>query len=68
MSERSELRKDQVRKVMPLIGSLLDAWEAVPNDLRGDPDLTDLARCLRRINRAIEGHSDNSTEGPTNVR
>lgn len=27
-------RAVQARQVMPLIGPLLDAWDAVPNDLR----------------------------------
>jgi hypothetical protein len=28
-------RAVQVRQVMPLIGPLLDAWDELPNDLRG---------------------------------
>ena len=40
MDERSyerilaKARAVQIKQVMPLIGPLLDAWEAVPNDLR----------------------------------
>lgn len=52
--ERANGRRRQARKVMPLIGPLLDAWEAVPNDLKGDPELMPLWRHLDRINRAME--------------
>jgi len=32
----TQLRKEQAQRVMPLIGPLLDAWEAVPGDLRSE--------------------------------
>jgi hypothetical protein len=56
-SEISKLRAAQTRKVMPLIGPLLDAWEMVDNDFKGtirdhEPTLADY---LDRINAAIEG-------------
>lgn len=52
--ERVEGRKRQARKVMPMIGPLLDAWEALPNDVKGDPELMGLHYHLTRINRAME--------------
>ena len=52
--ERDEGRKKQARKVMPLIGPLLDAWEALPNDLAGDPELKSVRGIIRRIDRAME--------------
>jgi len=33
--ERADLRKAQAKAVMPMIGPMLDAWEGVPNDVRG---------------------------------
>ena len=56
-AEQKRLRQAQARAVMPLIGQLLDAWEAVPNDLKGmiEEDATDLAEALDSINEAMEG-------------
>jgi hypothetical protein len=57
--DRQALRVVQTKKVMPLIGPLLDAWEAVPNDSKdamreGEPALCDY---LDKINAAIEDDS-----------
>ena len=56
-AEQKRLRAAQARAVMPLIGPLLDAWEAVPNDLKGmiEEDAADLAEALDSINEAMEG-------------
>lgn len=38
MSLDNEAKKERVlqrRRVMPLIGGLLDAWEGTPNDVKG---------------------------------
>lgn len=42
---------------MPIIGPLLDAWEAVPNDLRFEIEeqAGELAGCLSEIEDAMEG-------------
>ena len=55
--EREQLRAEQARAVMPLIGQLLDAWEGVPNDLKGEIEegATDLAEALDSIRDAMEG-------------
>lgn len=55
-NERKQLRKAQMRAVMPLIGPLLDAWEAVPNDLKGEIEegATELAEALDSIDDAME--------------
>jgi hypothetical protein len=34
--ERQGLRIVQAKKVMPMVGPLLDAWEGTPNDLKAD--------------------------------
>lgn len=34
--EIASLRRKQSKRVMPLIGNLIDHWECLPNDLRGD--------------------------------
>jgi hypothetical protein len=54
--EHERLREAQAVKVMPLIGQLLDAWEAVPNDLKGEIEegATGLAEALDSINDAME--------------
>lgn len=30
----TKLRKDQAKRVMPLIGPLMDAWDGMPNDVK----------------------------------
>lgn len=48
------LREAQKRKVMALIGPLLDAWDQVPNDMRCD--LNDaLIDTMRKIDEAMGG-------------
>lgn len=55
--ELEQLRRKQMRAVMPLIGPLLDAWDDVPNDLKGEIEegATDLAEALDSIRDAMEG-------------
>lgn len=55
--ELEQLRRKQLRAVMPLIGPLLDAWDSVPNDLKGEIEegATDLAEALDSIRDAMEG-------------
>lgn len=52
--ERVELRKRQARKVMPIIGSLLDAWEGLPNDVSCLPELRQIRQYIQRISAAME--------------
>jgi hypothetical protein len=52
--ERVELRKRQAHKVMPIIGPLLDAWEGLPNDVSGLPELRQVRRYIQRIEAAME--------------
>ncbi len=53
--ERKQLRKEQAKKVMPLIGPLLDAWDALPNDLSTDEELQEVMETIGKINNAMEG-------------
>lgn len=55
--ELEQLRRKQMRAVMPLIGPLLDAWDGAPNDLKGEIEegATDLAEALDSIRDAMEG-------------
>ncbi|HET9285767.1 MAG TPA: hypothetical protein VFR24_27770 [Candidatus Angelobacter sp.] len=55
-AELNELRRKQREAVMPLIGPLLDAWEAVPNDFRSmiDDECPALATILDRIWQKME--------------
>lgn len=59
-SEIEALRKEQAAAVMPLIGPLLDAWEGVPNDLRGE--LEELGDCIAAIERGMDGESQSDRE------
>lgn len=55
-AELNELRRKQREAVMPLIGPLLDAWEAVPNDFRGmiEDECPALVTILNRIWQKME--------------
>lgn len=50
--ERAELRAQQARRVMPEVGPLLDAWDQVPNDIKGE--LEALGEILARIDDGME--------------
>lgn len=53
-AEREKLRARQAKKVMKLIGPLLDEWDGLPNDVTSIPELKDFARFMGRIYRAME--------------
>lgn len=56
-SEIERLRKKQSKAVMELIGPLLDAWDGMPNDVKGqmeEEEALDLCHYLRRIAKAME--------------
>lgn len=55
-TELEKLRLAQSRRVMPLIGPLLDALDGLPNDTREtlEDDAPLLFRCLADIERAVE--------------
>jgi len=55
MDEREILRNEQIQNVMPLIGKLLDIWDDLPNDVKSDPELNYLSRCMQKIDMAMEG-------------
>ena len=52
--ERERLRKIQSRKVMPLIGNLLDQWDDLPNDVKSFPELERIAKIITKIDDAME--------------
>jgi hypothetical protein len=51
--EIESLRAQQAKDVMPLIGPLLDAWDGVPNDLKGE--LEELGEAIADIERGMDG-------------
>lgn len=55
--EHRNARIVQTKKVMPLIGGLLDAWEGMSNDEKGAlrEDNPSLCEHLDRIDAAVEG-------------
>ena len=46
------LRREQAERVMPLIGPLLDAWDALSRDERDD--VPHLAEHVRKIRAAMD--------------
>lgn len=60
--ERNRLRAAQAKAVMPLIGGLLDAWDALTNDLRSDPELEHLKAQIERIDEAMETASSEKSD------
>ena len=50
----ASVRARQSRKVMPIIGPLLDAWEGLPNDIACLPELKQIRRYIQRIYVAME--------------
>lgn len=62
LSEIDQLREQQAKAVMPIIGGLLDAWESVPNDQIEGPAMDNLARHLERIDAAMEFLEDKHRE------
>jgi len=57
MREVSKLRAAQTKRVMPLIGNLLDAWDFVANDTKDllREDCPALVDALDEIMAAMEG-------------
>ncbi len=53
--EQAKLVRLQAINVMPLIGGLLDAWDDLPNDVKGDPELEHLEKYIDLIDDAMEG-------------
>lgn len=58
------LRGEQAKRVMPLIGPLLDAWDNVPNDVMSDltEQCPEFATAMSRVVGAIEGASESVAE------
>jgi hypothetical protein len=54
MNERDRLRAAQSKAVMPIIGSLLDAWDGLSNDLKSDPELEHFAQLMTKVHAAME--------------
>jgi hypothetical protein len=53
MDHLKQLRVEQLNRVAPLIGPLLDAWHDIPNDIKSE--LPEFARHIRLLDRAMEG-------------
>jgi len=51
-----KLRQQQAARVMPIVGSLLDAWDGTSNDEKGtmEQDFPHLCELLRALNTAVE--------------
>jgi len=58
MSEVEQLRAQQIKVVMPLIGGLLDAWDNLPLDVREDDELEHLRDYIKRIDAGMEEIED----------
>lgn len=53
--ELTALRRRQAKAVMEVIGPLLDAWDSIPNDVRGQEELEEFADFMRQLYVAVEG-------------
>ena len=53
--ERENIRREQSRLVMPLIGDLLDRWDELPNDVKGYEEWDRVAKVIVKIDCAMEG-------------
>lgn len=53
----SALRREQTEKVMPLIGQLIDAWDSMPNDVKGlvEEQAEPFTLTMHEIMEAMEG-------------
>lgn len=58
-SEIKACRAEQSSRVMPLIGCLLDAWDALPNDIKEDTEILHFAEQVETIDNAIEQAAGN---------
>lgn len=61
-SELTQLRAQQTRRVMKEIGPLIDAWEAIPNDVKSqlEEEALDFCHYMRRIYLAIDGGDEHA--------
>lgn len=59
------LRREQAARVMKEIGPLLDAWEQIPNDIKGQLEEEALEFChyMRRIYIAVDGSQSSGGTG-----
>lgn len=55
--EAESLRMKQAKRVMPLIGPLLDEFDQLPGDIRTglEEDASDFVECLNKVLDAMEG-------------
>lgn len=53
-AELEKLRARQAKKVMKVIGPLLDEWDALPNDVASVRELKAFGRLMGRLFRAVE--------------
>jgi hypothetical protein len=58
VEEVEEIRKENTLSVMPLIGPLLAAWDDLPNDIKGDPEISTVAILLGRIALRMDPNGD----------
>ena len=56
-------RAAQAGRVLAVVGPLLDAWDALPNDVRRDPELKDFAIWVGRLDSAMEGNLSEDDTG-----
>jgi hypothetical protein len=66
--EEERLRAEQAAAVMPLIGPLLDAWEAARGVHEFRDECPELHKMLRAIDNAMEGRATQAQpEGPLHI-
>jgi hypothetical protein len=56
--ERNNARKLLSKKIMPLVGSLLDAWDNIPNDTKYDEEFEELANVIEQIGSIMDDDNE----------
>ncbi len=51
-------RSKQAKRVMPLIGGFLDAWDQLPNDIKSDEYLSSVREYVEQISSSMEGQHE----------
>jgi hypothetical protein len=56
--EREKILKEMSKKVMPLVGELLDIFDNVPNDIKSDEELEELFDIIDQISEIMDDDSE----------
>jgi hypothetical protein len=49
---------DRTNKVLLLVATLLDRWDELPNDVKSEPELEDVAKVISEISEIVDSESE----------